>query len=106
MLLILDDLKYKYFKFTNQRRSHSLLCIKRKARSSCLYHYPFDKVPHQRTFLKLEQTGIRGIVLGWIECFLTKRSQKVVLEPGYFTRGSARFIRSTCTTRFFLRTIL
>ena len=31
MLLILDDLKYKYLKFTNQRRSHSLLSIKRKA---------------------------------------------------------------------------
>ena len=87
MLLILNDLKYKYLKFTNQRSSHNLLSIKRKARSSCLYHHPFDKVPHQRTLLKLEQTGIRGNVLGWIDCFLTKRSQKVVLEPSYFTRG-------------------
>ena len=30
--------------------------------------------------MKLEQIGIRGNVLGWIEFFLAKRSQKVVLE--------------------------
>ena len=103
MSLILDDLKYKNLKFTNQRRSHSLLSIKRKA-ILCLCHYPFDKVPHQRPLLlKLEQIGIKGNVLGWIECFLTKRFQKVVLKPGYFTRQSARFIRSTCTTRFFYK---
>ena len=70
MLLILDDLKYKYLKFTNQRR----FLVSNARRSFCLYHHPFDKVPHQRTLLKLEQTGMRGNVLGWIECFLTKRS--------------------------------
>ena len=36
MLLILDDLKYKYLKFTNQRRSHSLLSIKRVERGTRL----------------------------------------------------------------------
>ena len=40
----------------------------------------FDKVPNQRPLLKLEQIGIRGNVLSWIECFLTGRSQKAVLE--------------------------
>ena len=99
MLLILDDLKYKYLKSIREGRTASLVSNAR--RSSCLYHYPFDKVPHQRPLLKLEQIGIRGNFLSWIECFLTQCSQKVVLEPGYFTRGSARFITSTCTTRFF-----
>ena len=35
----------------------------------------FRKVPHQRLLLKL-----RGNLLGWMKCFLTYRSQKVVLK--------------------------
>ena len=78
LLLISNDFKNKYLKFTNQRRSHSLLSIKRKA--IFLFVQRSDKVPHQRPLLKLEQIGIRGNVLGWMECFLIKPSQKVVLE--------------------------
>ena len=40
----------------------------------------FDKVPHQRLLLKLNQFGIKGNILRWIESFLTSRTQKVVLE--------------------------
>ena len=40
----------------------------------------FDKVPHQRLLLKLNQFGIKGSILRWIESFLTSRTQQVVLE--------------------------
>ena len=40
----------------------------------------FDKVPHQRLLLKLNQFGIKGNILRWIESFLTSRTQQVVLE--------------------------
>ena len=41
----------------------------------------FDKVPHQRLFLKLNQFGIKGNILRWIESFLTSHTQpEVVLE--------------------------
>ena len=57
---------------------HTASLVSNSRRSSRLYHHPFDKIPHQRHFLKLRQIGIRirGSVLGWIECFLTTRSQK------------------------------
>ena len=42
----------------------------------------FDTVPHKRLSLKLNLYGIRGPLLKWIECFLTNRSQSVVLN-GY-----------------------
>ena len=40
----------------------------------------FDKVPHQRLLLKLQQYGSSGHLLSWIESFLTGRSQKVLVE--------------------------
>ena len=65
----------------------------------------FDKVPHQCLLLKLQQTGLEGsilllvvvvvvvvvvlllllllllfIFLGWIECFVIQRSQRVYID--------------------------
>ena len=40
----------------------------------------FDRVPHQRLLLKLHHYGIRGSLLKWFENFLTKRSQRVVVD--------------------------
>ena len=40
----------------------------------------FDKVPHARLEAKLNYYGIRGNTLQWIKCFLSQRSQQVVLE--------------------------
>ena len=40
----------------------------------------FNLVPHQRLLLKLQQAGVTGPLHTWISNFLTKRSQKVVLE--------------------------
>ena len=40
----------------------------------------FDKVPHQRLMRKLWRYGIRGNTHTWIEAFLTKRQQRVVVD--------------------------
>ena len=40
----------------------------------------FDKVPPARLEAKLNYYGIRGNKLQWIKCFLSQRSQPVVLE--------------------------
>ena len=40
----------------------------------------FDTVPHTRLCHKLQATGIRGEVLGWLENFLDSRTQRVVLN--------------------------
>ena len=40
----------------------------------------FDKVPHQRLLLKLKNFGVQGPILDWLTCFVTKRTQRVVLE--------------------------
>ena len=40
----------------------------------------FDKVPHKRLLHKLHFYGVRNSTLGWIQAFLTHRSQQVVLE--------------------------
>jgi hypothetical protein len=40
----------------------------------------FDKVPHQRLLLKLENYGIRGKVHNWISAWLSDRSQRVCLQ--------------------------
>ena len=40
----------------------------------------FDKVPHRRLLIKLWRYGIRGKAHKWIEQFLTKRKQRVVVE--------------------------
>ena len=40
----------------------------------------FDSVPHHRLLIKLENVGIRGKLLKWIEAFLTNRYQRVLLD--------------------------
>ena len=39
----------------------------------------FDKVPHRRLVLKLEQYGIKGDLLLWIKNFLHDRQQRVTI---------------------------
>ena len=40
----------------------------------------FDSVSHPRLILKLHHYGIRGKLLGWLENYLTNRSQRTVLQ--------------------------
>lgn len=40
----------------------------------------FDKVPHKRLLIKLEQIGIQGYVSKWIRNWLEGRTQRVVIE--------------------------
>ena len=40
----------------------------------------FDKVPHQRLLQKLRAHGITGKVNSWIECWLSGRQQRVVIN--------------------------
>ena len=40
----------------------------------------FGVVPHQRLLHKLDQYGIRGTTLNWIQNFLTNRTRKVVVD--------------------------
>ena len=40
----------------------------------------FGKVPRQRLLLKLKNFGVQGPILDWLTCFVTKRTQRVVLE--------------------------
>lgn len=39
----------------------------------------FDKVPHRRLIEKLRAFGISGGLLKWIENFLSRRKQRVIL---------------------------
>ena len=41
---------------------------------------PFDKVSHSKLLWKLDQYGIRGKVLSWIQAFLGHRSQQFVID--------------------------
>jgi retron-type reverse transcriptase len=43
----------------------------------------FDRVPHRRLIYKLEHNGIRGMLLAWIEAFLSNRSFKVKVGNAY-----------------------
>ena len=52
----------------------------------------FDKVPHKKLLQKLKKYGISGDLLNWVQNWLTKRRQKVVLngqesEYSYVTSG-------------------
>ena len=40
----------------------------------------FDKVPHQRLAAKLSHYGVGGNTLQWIQCFLSGRTQQVVVD--------------------------
>jgi len=43
-----------------------------------------DSVPHQCLLLKLEYLGINGDLLKWLNCYLTNRYQRVVIN-GHFS---------------------
>ena len=43
----------------------------------------FDSVPHHRLLLKLQTLGVSGQLLEWIRCFLTIRSQQVIVNGHY-----------------------
>ena len=43
----------------------------------------FDKVPHQRLLYKIQNIGITGNLLKWIESFLIKRRQRVRINGTY-----------------------
>ena len=57
-----------------------LVPMTKESRSIMDFCKAFDKVPDQRLSLKLQQHGLEGSILSWIDCFLTKYSQRVVLE--------------------------
>jgi len=40
----------------------------------------FDKVPHKHLLNKLKRYGIQGDILNWIEQWLIKQSQRVILD--------------------------
>ena len=40
----------------------------------------FDSISHRRLLIKLKAFGITGALFSWIECFLTKRRQRVVVH--------------------------
>jgi hypothetical protein len=40
----------------------------------------FDKVPHKKLLNKLMRVGIRGNLHKWVNCFLTKRQQRVIVN--------------------------
>lgn len=48
----------------------------------------FDKVPHQRLLRKLDFYGIRSNTLGWIQSFLDKRTQQVIIEGTHSSPAS------------------
>ena len=43
----------------------------------------FDSVPHHRLLLKLQSLSVSGQLLEWICCFLTTRSQRVIVNGHY-----------------------
>ena len=40
----------------------------------------FDSVPHKRLLVKLKGYGFDGMLLKWIEDFLSERRQRVILN--------------------------
>eukprot|EP00116_Pleurobrachia_bachei_P003356 sb/3463618/ len=54
------------------------------------YSKAFDKVCHHTLLRKLSEYGIRGDLLRWIKCFLTDRSQKVIVDGVASKPGSVR----------------
>lgn len=43
----------------------------------------FDNILHSRLLVKLGSYGVSGGILKWIECFLSNRQQRVVVEDQY-----------------------
>ena len=46
----------------------------------CDFMKAFDKVPHKRLVYKVSKYGVKGNVLGWIESFLSNRTQCVSIN--------------------------
>ena len=40
----------------------------------------FDTVPHKRLMVKLQAYGISGVILNWINAFLNRRTQRVIVN--------------------------
>ena len=40
----------------------------------------FDKVPHRKLLMKIDNYGIRGNTWRWVESFLSNRNQQVLLD--------------------------
>lgn len=43
----------------------------------------FDKMPHRRLLLKLENIGIKGRILNWIKSWLNERKQRVGIRGSF-----------------------
>jgi len=43
----------------------------------------FDKIPHKRLISKLHSYGIHKSLIGWIECFLANRKQRVRVKETF-----------------------
>lgn len=43
----------------------------------------FDKVSHTRLLMKLDNYGVRGKTLKWVQWFLAGRTKRVVLEVSH-----------------------
>jgi hypothetical protein len=48
----------------------------------------FDRIPHARLILKLTAAGITGSLLSWIQCYLSERSQRVLVYVMYTRNGT------------------
>ena len=57
----------------------------------CDFMKAFDKVPHRRLIHKISKYGIKGNILGWIDSFLSNRTQLVAV-------GAAESSRSNVTS--------
>ena len=58
----------------------------------CDFMKAFDKVPHRRLVYKIERYGINGNILGWMENFLSNRTQEMIInssksKPANVTSG-------------------
>ena len=50
----------------------------------------FRQIPHKRLLNKLKYYGITGNLIKWIEQWLTKRSQQVILDNHVSTKLSVK----------------
>ena len=62
---------------TSLEKRHSIHCLFLDLAKA------FDSVPHSCLLLKLECLGIRGSLLSWLEYFLTRRFQWVVINGAF-----------------------